>query len=399
MIPAVFLDTFIRLMTVATRGVFVFAAAKYLDGVNFGLYIAISATISLLQYFVAGDYSYITHRELFSERARLEEILAAQVPLLGVLFLATIPVLIILLPSHIEIHLIILAAVILLIESITSELQRHLIAISKFTRANVVLFLKSAGWMIPVLCLFCLDNGLQNIDVLLISWTIGLAISFGVGFLGVPRNISLQWSENKYLLLKYITSVPVVLVGTMATRALFSLDRIIIERFMGLELVGIYGLYVGIAAAFVALLDAGVLSRSYPELVKNAIDNPEYFNIISRRTQIKITVVTIAFVAVYNLSIKILFYFIAKPGVDEYSSLGVLLILAYGIYSLSFPLNCKLYALKSDKTISIINVAALLPLIIIPLSGFVTMYNIAVVLICCAALHYLFRQQCVTRST
>lgn len=394
--PAILLDTFIRLITITTRGIFVFAAAKYLDGVDFGLYIAIGATISLLQYFVAGDYSYIVHRELFSGKARLEEILGAQVPLLSALFLATIPVLIILLPTDIEIHLIILAAVILLIESITSELQRHLIAISKFTRANVVLFLKSSGWMIPVLCLFYSDNNFKNIDALFVSWTIGLAVSFVVGVLGVPTKITLQWSANKSLLLKYVTSVPIVLAGTIATRALFSLDRIIVERFLGLESVGVYGLYVGIAAAFVALLDAGVLSRSYPELVKNAVDNHKYFNIISKRIKIKITAVTIAFIVVYYLLIEIFLYLIGKPRVDEYSSLGVLLILAYGIYSLSFPLNCKLYALKSDKTISIINVAALLPLIAISLSGCVTMYNITIVLICCAALHYLFRQMCVT---
>lgn len=391
MISAIFLDAIIRLITIATRGLFVFAAAKYLDGVDFGLYIAIGATISLLQYFVAGDYSYITHRDLFAGRARLEEILGAQVPLLAVLFLATIPVLIIVLPSHIEIHLIILAAVILLLESITSELQRHLVAVSKFTRANVLLFLKSAGWMIPALCLFYLSNNFQDVDVLLISWTIGLVVSFGVGIMGVPRNITLQWGANKRLLLKYLTVVPIVLVGTLATRALFSVDRIIVEKLIGLEAVGVYGLFVGVAAAFVAILDAGILARSYPSLVTNAINNQKQFNYLSRRTQVSIIVVTIFAIGVYYSTVEIFLHFISKPGLVEYSKAGALLILAYGVYSLSFSINCKLYAFGRDKTISIINVIALMPLAITPTLGNVTIYSVASVVISCATLHYLLR--------
>ncbi len=391
LISAIFLDATIRLITIAARGLFVFAAASYLDDVEFGLYIAIGATISLLQYFVAGDYSYITHRELFAGRARLEEILGAQVPLLAVLFLATIPALIILLPSHIEIHLIIIAAVILLLESITSELQRHLVAVSKFTRANVLLFLKSAGWMMPALCLLYLSKNFQNVDVLLISWTIGLVVSFGVGILGVPRNIPLQWNANKRLFLKYFTVVPIVLVGTLATRALFSVDRIIVEKLVGLEAVGVYGLFVGVAAAFVAILDAGILARSYPSLVKNAINNQKEFNYLSKRTQVSIIVVTIFAISVYYSTIEIFFRYISKPGLMEYSKAGALLILAYGVYSLSFSINCKLYASGRDKTISMINVIALIPLAITPAVGKVTIYSVASSVIGCATLHYLLR--------
>lgn len=387
----VLIDAFIRLITIATRGMFVFAAAKYLEGSDFGYYIAIGASISLLQYFVAGDYSYITHRELFADRLRLEEILGAQVPLLSLLFLASIPLLIILLPLHIEMHLIILAAAILFFESATSELQRHLVAISKFTRANLLLFLKSAGWMMPTLCLFYLDNKYRSIDTLLIAWTVGLGVSLSLGLFGIPKNITLQWSKNKRLLFKYFAAVPNVLVGTIATRSLFSVDRIVVEKFVGLEMVGVYGLYVGISAAFVAILDAGVLTRSYPGLVTSAVKDPVHFNSISKRIRMQIIGVTIFAIAVYYMTIEIFLRFISKSGMTDYSNAGALLILAYGVYSLSFPLNCKLYALGHDKSISLINVVSLLPLSIAPLLGDVTIYNVVFMVIGCASSHYLLR--------
>jgi len=389
-VAAIF-DVLIRLMTIILRGIFVFSAVKYLDATDFSLYVTLTAIISLLQYLVAGDYSYIAHREFLAKRFKFEEIIATQFHLLIILFLITCPILFFLIPSLLRVPIMPVVFLLLLLESVTSEIQRHLVVISKFTRANLVLFFKSAGWMTPIFFILYLNNDLRNINTLIIAWSIGLTISFFVGILGIFEKVKLKLALNKNLIKKYLKTVPLVLVGTLATRALFSLDRIILEKCSKLELVGVYGLYVGVAAAFVAILDAGVLSRSFPQLVTLSFDNPKKFKELSKKIQIQVVGITCLAVLVYELTINIFLHMISKSSYIEQSDVGLFLILAYAIYSLSFPLNCRLYALNKDKTISLVNAVSLFPLVIISISNSVSLNSVALAVTCCATLHYILR--------
>lgn len=392
MIYSALTDSAIRLATIVVRGVFIFAAAKYLSVTDFGLYVAISAVISLLQYAVAGDFSYIAHREFFLNRIKFDEMLKTQAILIVFLFIISIPFALFLLPSSMKKYFIVAILFILISEAVTSELQRHLAVISKFTRANLVLFIKSAGWMSVVLVMFVVDKDFRNLEFIINAWMIGLMVSVFVGLAGVANFIKIRRKFNSYLLKIYFKKVVIILIGTLATRALFSLDRIVVEKSIGVEQAGIYGLFVGIAAAFVAVLDAGVLTRSYPELVRVGAINPSEHKKISTKIQFKVALLTGAAILTYIITVPVFLSTIQKDEYLDYSAIGCLLIGAYGTYSISFPVNCRLYALGMDKLITAINLCSLTPFLTFFILTRLTTYQVALIIFSCAMLHYSLRQ-------
>lgn len=385
-------DSAIRIATIIVRGLFVFAAAKYLTAEDFGLYVAISAVIALMHYVVAGDFSYIAHREFFSKKIRFEEVVRTQSVQMMTLYIIAIPIAVILLPDRIDQNLLIIALIILAFEALSSEIQRHLVAISRFTRANLVLFTKSAGWMLPILLTLTNEGGRSNLESILYAWAIGSMLGIVLGIISLKDCIFLKSQINNNLIRLYLRKVVIILFGTLATRSMFSIDRIIVEKFIGLEQAGIYGLYVGIAAGFVAIVDSGILTRSYPELVAYATGNSEKFHDLSGRTQTNTMLLTAGAIVAYEFLVNGFLHYISKEGYIEYSNIGVLLILAYGVYSLSFPLNCWIYAKGKDEIVTIINVASLAPLILYFIADSITMSGVAMLVLGCAVSHYALRK-------
>jgi O-antigen/teichoic acid export membrane protein len=386
-----FLDILIRFSTILIKGAFVFVLAKNLNAFDFGLYVAVTANIAIFQYLIAGDFSYIAHRELLANRIAVNQMLGSQLALFGALFIiASLPMMV-LLPKEMSGTSILLTFVLVLLEALTSELQRHLAVLARFTHANFLLFLKSAGWMI-VLIFFWIHHAVpQTFLVVIIAWAIGLSVTLLIGLLNLISYCSGPFEIDAKLIRNYCRLVPIILIGTLAARALFSIDRLIVEHFFGLEDVGIYGLFAGIATAFVAILDAGLLVRAYPDLVRYSMANDYNYWRLSRRVQIEVGLLTLVAVFGYQLLVPYALTLVGKSSYIQHSNLGLILIVAYGIYSMSFPLNCKLYANGKDRRITIINIFSLLPFLITPFFIYFGNVAVAVILCICALLHYFLR--------
>jgi O-antigen/teichoic acid export membrane protein len=389
--PAIF-DSNIRIVTIIVRGLFIFAAAKYLTNEDFGMYVVIGAVVALMQYLVAGDFSYIAHREFFSSRIRFDEMVRTQAVQMATSYIIAIPITLALLPNAVEQTASIMTLMILLFEAMSSEIQRHLVAISRFTRANIILFVKSAAWMVPIYLLLADESNRVNLDCILYAWVIGSMLSVLFGLISIKDYIFLKSRINKTLIQLYIKKVMIILAGTLAARSIFSLDRIIVEKFIGVEQAGVYGLYVGIALGFVAIVDSGNLTRSYPKLVANVSENSGKFRDVSMRTQTITLILTLLAIIAYYLLVNRFLLYISKESHIEYTKIGALLILAYGLYSLSFPLNCWIYAKERDKIITIINIISLMPLIICFILNSISMSGVAFLVLVCACLHYALRK-------
>jgi hypothetical protein len=242
-----------------------------------------------------------------------------------------------------------------------------------------------------LLCLWTFYKVPQTFFVVMIMWAFGLFITFCIALLYlVPYFLGrLEISAN--LIRNYFKLVPIILIGTLAARALFSIDRIIVEHFFGLNAVAVYGLFVGIALAFVGILDAGILVRAYPNLVKYGIEEGRKYRKLSREVQIEVALLTMGAAGLYELFIFYVLDLIGKSNYHQYSQIGLMLIVAYGIYSMSFPLNCRFYANSKDKHITIINLLSLLPFLLSPLLINLGHQALAAVVLMSAMTHYFLR--------
>lgn len=359
------LDMSIRMCSIVAKAFTIFFVAKKLSANEFGVYVVMQASVSLYQYMVASDLSYVTHRQLIQKRIDLSSLIGTQAPLNFFTYLAACGLLFLSFPESIGVNLFFLTITILLFESISSELQRILAASCKFTSANLALFIKTAAWL-PMLITYWRFHEPTMIS-LAYFWLIGLVLSSAYGILilwKIMPSKKLCWSHR--LFVDITKTIPIVLLGTMATRALFSIDRLIVESKDGLVIAGAYGFYVGVAAAFVAVLDSGILLRKHPEIV-SAADSKDFILVakIIKSIIFKVGIATLAAVAGFYLVNNYVLSIIDKIEYGNYSQIGSVLIISYGVYSLSFGPQSFLYGLHKDISLSIINFISLIPLTLI----------------------------------
>jgi hypothetical protein len=174
---APFFDMGLRLLITFVKGIFIFILAKNLPDIEFGMYVALTANVAIFQYFVAGDYSYIMHRHYFLNKFEFIDIVSTQKIIFILLFLISIPIYILLLPGSFDYFILFLSCAVLFLETITSEIQRHLVALSKFTSAILVMFLKSAAWMAPMIAVFFNDFAVLSFVEVISIWAIGAFLS------------------------------------------------------------------------------------------------------------------------------------------------------------------------------------------------------------------------------
>lgn len=381
----------LRLSITFVKGIFIFILAKNISNIEFGMYVVLTANIAIFQYFAAGDYSYVMHRHYFSGKFKFKNILSNQSIVLILLFIICIPIYIFILPSNFTYVALVLSCLLLILETVTSEIHRHLIALSKFTSAILVLFLKSVGWMLPLMIIY-LNTDINFIFIEILNvWIIGLLMSLIFGIWMLREHIKISSTFDKSILTLYIKSIGIVLIGTLLARSLFSVDRIIVEKFVGLSEVAIYGIFVGIAAAYVSIVDAGILARSYPELVKKSKQDSSSFHKLTISVFTKILFITVLTLIIYILTINHILIYIGYSEYKSMTNIGIYLILAYCIYSLSFPLNCKFYAMNSDFLITSFNFISLLPLSLIFFKEQIDLNFISILLMLCSLMHFSIR--------
>lgn len=360
------IDMTLRFLSIVAKVVLVFIAARELATDQFGIFITIQATISLYQYLAGGDISLISHRFFLLGRLSLADLIVTQLPLqILTIILASIAMVENFSASR-NSYLIIMVVGVLIFETITTEGQRLLVSMGKFTTANLALFIKSTGWIIPLMAYWGWKGG--EVFSLLEFWLCGLVIAalFIVITIFLSGDIWREAKFNKELASEIVRKAIWILMGTLALRALFSLDRLIVEKYGGLDAVGGYGFFLGIAAAYLAILDAGVLTRIYPNIVRAVSDGDNetiYYNIkLSIITSIVFCVISLL---LYSYFIDYLLIIVNKNSYINLKYIGYISILSYSFYACSLGYYYVIYGMKKDKTILFINFICTIPLLII----------------------------------
>jgi O-antigen/teichoic acid export membrane protein len=388
----------IRLLSLVAKAFSVFFIARILPPEDFGAYITILASISFYQYVVIADFSYPSHRLLILKKINLSELIGTQ----GIFILFTYFFSCIFLyttfPKILGINILILTLALLFFEAVSSEFQRILTALGRVSESNIVIFIKSALWLPGLIAYSYLTK--PSVTSVLNFWLIGIALSCVYGAYKILKLMSiksLKFSAN--LLREVVRIIPVVLVGTLATRTLFSLDRVFVEMRDGFIVSGAYGYYVGVASAFVAILDFGILLRAYPSLVAAGAAQDWRLGVVLMRE----IAINVSFVAIFSLiGFSFLNHYILavidKSLYLDYELIGFLLIISYAIYSISFGPQCFLYGMHEDKYLCVINVISLTPIFFAYVISEDIWKIIPFLILACSVLHlslkyYLFKRK------
>lgn len=355
-------DMALRGLTILVRASFTFYLAKVLPLDAFGTYAYIAAASAFLTYLGGADFYAYAHREFLAGRCTLASTIRAQ----SLFLAASLPLALLaggLASAHtLQPWLSLWLLAIVAGETLSSELVRLLIVSGRPSSANAVLFLKSAAWMLPWAAVVQTGADVHLASVCQ-AWTAGLCVAVAVGCWRLPVAARAAFGSpapTAYFRRAWAL-LPRLLLGTLALRALFSLDRTAVEQIFGASMTGVYGFYVAVASVYLAMLDAGILARLSPRLISAAAAAALDHGPLLRSMQRWALGMGLAALATYALLIDWVIAFIDKPVLGEHKVFGYFLLVAYTTSAWTTGAANVLYGRGQDGRICLIHLAGLLP--------------------------------------
>lgn len=333
-----------------------FSLARFLEPADVGLYGLVFATTTYVQFALGLDFYVYANRELIgAERHRWTSMMRDQGVFLMLAYVIVLPLCLLLfvldfLPWAVAAWFFAL----LILEHIGHELSRILIAMSRPVFATVLLFLRAGAWILILIPAMWLKPEMRTLEWVFISWTAGAACACVLGAIGVARfgHWDLRSSVDWRWIIKGIgVSIP-FLVATLALRGLNTFDRYWVEAIGGLQPLAAYVLFVGVANAIRAFLDAGVFIFGYPGLIRAARSGEELaFRAGMRNLAWQALLVTAGLAIAALVLIGPLLAWIDRPVYREHVGLLYWTILGVVLYAAGMVFHYGIYAHNSDAAI------------------------------------------------
>lgn len=350
--------------TLTSRFLLIFFLARFLEPAELGLYGLLTATVGYSLYLLGLDFYTFTTREVLKlDRHEWGGLLKDQGALSLVLYAVFIPLLsLIFIQELLPWNLAGWFFALLILEHLNQELGRLLVAISEQLWASVVLFARSGTWAIGITVLMVCEPATRSLDYVLGAWTVAglLAASIGVyrlsqlGIAGWHKQINWKWIGAGLKV-----CIP-FLVATLAIRGVFTLDRYWLESLGGLEMVGAYVLFMGIAGSLLNFLDAGVFAFSYPGLINAHQQNRStLFHRLLVQLLLLTCVVVLAFALVSLLLLSPLLAWLGNSLYAAQQNLYPWMLVNMALYALSMIPHFALYAQGLDRPIIHSHIASL----------------------------------------
>ena len=355
----IYIDIVLRLLTLLGRLLFIIVAAREMSVAEFGFLILITVSIGWLQYASAGII-LLSHTEFFEDRFNIYEIVKTQVVVLCALsIVALVPLWVIF--ADIGISTFLILGLVLLIETTSNEISRHLVAIEKYTFANLVLFIKSGLWNLFFIGFVIIFDVTLNISQILYLWLASGLIACILGLVKLGIVNILRASISWVLLSIYIKNVSLILAGTLLMRAIYSFDKILSSKLHGVELTAVLGFYSSFGLAVVSILDASVTARAYPKIMQSL--NTRRIKQFSHNDNVYSKNICIyTFISILYISFVDKFLELTQnQHYGDFTSIGVFYIIAYGFYRV-YLFHLVIYQKSCDTLLVFIHTFSFVPL-------------------------------------
>ena len=346
----------LRILTLASRFLFIFFLARLLGPSQLGIYGLFTATIGYALYLVGLDfYTYTTRELLKKDKVAWGGILKNQIALALALYLIFFPLLSFLFIKEIlPIELFGWYFLLLVMEHVNQESGRLLVAISEQLMASVILFVRQGIWAICIVLLMILLPTTRTLNYIFAAWGISGAFAITLSYVKLKNlkiggwNSTVDWP---WIFNGLKVCVPFVM-STLALQAVFTIDRYWLNSLAPLEIVGSYVLFVGISSTLLAFLDAGVFSFSYPLLIRAYQSNDSHsFRLTFRKLCIQTLCSCFMFSIVAVITLPYLLKLLSNPIYLAQIKMFPWLLMAMVLNAFSLVPHYALYAQGRDKAI------------------------------------------------
>lgn len=388
---------YVRLLNIGLRGItlgskflLIFFLAKFLEPRDLGVYGLFVAAVGYGIYVIGFEFYTYSMRELIGgKREDRAKVIKNQFALYFLAYLLFLPVVFLFfyykgLPWSFFWWIL----VVLVLEHIAQELNRILISLSQQLYAGIVLFVRTGLWGLVVIAAQWLDAELRNLDFIFLMWSISCLAAC---FLAIKRiaNQCDSFSGLKidigWIALGLKLAFP-MLLASLAIRGIFTFDKYFVESVGGLEVLGSYVLFIGMATAVISFIDAGVVDFSYPKIVTaSRLMDKEGFKremALLLRNVVLLGAFLILFCAVAGYFVV---EYVGKPLYMNNINILYWLLVAIGINALSLTPHIGLYSLGEDRAIVFSQIFGFLVFLIVALFFKSSFGIISILLALCSA--------------
>jgi O-antigen/teichoic acid export membrane protein len=370
----------LRGLTLASKFILLIALARYFQPSDLGIYGLMVSSVAITVFILSLEYKYFSIRALIGrapqfqatiirDQGALYAVVAAIVlPLLAVAFWSGlwIPF-----PSTMVLWFFALVAV----ELVAQEAGNVLIALSRPLAANIILFLRSGAWIYPIIVLAVGDPGSRTVTNILLAWITG-AIAAVVVAAWCVRGLGWRTALDQPVDWAGVragvrTAAPFMVIGGASLGLLF-FDRFVLDAYHGLELVGVYTFFAGIATALHTLVNTGVSLIRMPRLVDARLHRDQARFLLELRNMWRLTaIVACALAVLMAFAIVPVLQLVGRSTYRENLDVFLLLLGAALARSLADPPLYALYARHRDVALLAVNasaftIAAIANLVLIP---------------------------------
>lgn len=351
----------LRVLTLASKLALTIAIARWLTPAEFGHWglivgvAAIGMVIAGLELYAVTQRDYIRYgsveqaralRDLFVVWGAMYLILAAIAPVFVLLGVAT--------PW--------LAAVIwllIVLESLSHECFRILIALDRIIAANWVMFVRAGAWAYVAIALLFVSPSSRTIATLIAFWLVSCLLSIILAIFFV-RGFS--WKEalrkpidRRWLWRSLLQSWPFMISAALALLTVYA-DRFILAAVVDASKLGVFTFYATIAIAISTVVTATVSHQFLPRITVAWGESAIGFKQTVRRFAKWNALIVIAMLIGAAVGIHVILLIVARPDYAEHLATYYLLILAVGLRGLADVPSYVLYSAHRERTLLWINI-------------------------------------------
>jgi len=257
---------------------------------------------------------------------------------------------------------------------ISLELVRILNSVGQFLTAAALLFLKSAGWVLVLMGLHIYQIISLDITNLMVAWMLGELFVVILCIYAALKSIQPDWQKlDKEWVINGIKSSIFLLVGILAMKGLFTLDRFAVSQITEPEFLGIYIIFISIANAMIILTESAYVPIVTPILIR-LFKSEKYDDFLKTGFKFFRSVLVSS---IFLMFLAVAFFdsmgsFFNSETFLTYRSIFNLIIFTIFIHNLAISAQIILYAMKEDN----FNVSISVTCFIVFILSFLTIYNV-----------------------
>ncbi|MGL0957075.1 hypothetical protein [Vibrio vulnificus] len=262
-----FINGFLKLFNSSLKLLFIFFIASFLSEGVVGKYGIIASIIPMVVIFMGGDVYYYYHRE-YAKSNGLN--LSNQFATYLIIYFIVMPVAFFMLFEKFGLLIAIVVVAIAIFEHLSDEFSRLLILKDKQLDATFTTLIKGSLWVVILIPVFYMIESIQTLEVVLLVWLVFsiFATIYSYFVIRSIKNGEVFFSSisNKEMIIGIKVGL-IYLISSLSAKVIFSIDKIYLERYVSLEVAGIYFIYFGLAMGALGLLEPIIVSFIYPKLL------------------------------------------------------------------------------------------------------------------------------------